>query len=121
LDLARYLDYLRTSPYFRNIVFLDQQGRFEGLMDPEALRLLLEYTEGRKTIEESLEEWNLSAIPGMIRSSVPETARNREALQRMLVESINVLPVVDSNRAFLGVVTRDEIVSRSIYSMIAND
>ncbi len=120
-DLINYLTYLKTSPYFRHVVFIDRQGRFGGVMDPIALLQLLQLQQGRNYFETLLKEWNLSDIPGVIKVSVPATTTNREALRKMFAEGLDTLPVVSSSGAFMGIVTREEIVSRSIYKLITDN
>jgi CBS domain-containing protein len=119
--LAQYLEYMIASPYFRDVIFVDEKGRFEARIDPDALLKLLNFHEISGSLLHSIDEWRLAEIPGISRLYVTETASNREALQEMVREDVALLSVLDKQDNFVGVVRRENIVDPILLQVISEE
>ena len=116
--LNEYLSYLTTSPYFRDVIFIDEKNRFKGWIDPETLLKLLNFYESAGPLVKAIQEDRIVDIPGVIIQFVREDTTNRDALRTMIRENVRLMPVVDMDGKFIGVVERDNIVDSPLIRAI---
>jgi len=128
--IQEYLDALVPQPFFRFVVVFDEAGGLFGLVRGRDVVAELERRRHSRLrtlpLEESYDELAkilndggetaqaaLRAIPGFIGGELALTpsASKREALAAMEAAGLPLLPVVDPNRALLGVVERDRLTA----------
>jgi len=54
----------------------------------------------------------------VIRNSIEIDSTNKQALDEMERVNINLLPVIDDRRAFVGVITQEEIVRKTLTKLL---
>jgi hypothetical protein len=116
--LYQYLSYLTTSSDFRDVIFVDDKGKFKGWMDPALLLKLLNFYESASPLITAMNEDRVEDIPGVLTHYVMENTINRDALRKMVREKVPQLSVLDSEERFIGVVKRDDIVDSPLIQAI---
>ncbi len=111
--IEEYVRELERYPHFRNIIFVDRDGGFKGLMTAADYRVLLQSDD----IVSKIETGEILRDPRVIMDSVEAGSTNRQALSAMDRVGANSLAVVDRRARFVGVVTQDEIVRRMLASV----
>lgn len=117
--LASHLEYMTASPYFRDVIFVDDKGRFKGRIGPENLLKLLNFWENSTPLIKAINERRIADIPGVSTHYVSINATNREALREMVREDVDMLSVLDLEGRFVGVVQRDHILASPLVRLIA--
>jgi hypothetical protein len=108
LAIRHYVEELERQPVFRNVLFVDAQSRFQGLMPAQAFRALLQ---GREVVP-LLENGEILELPGVVTGFVPVGSTNQQALVEMDRIDTNTLAVVNQREEFVGVITQEEIVRK---------
>lgn len=116
--VAQYLLALTDEPYLRFIVFNDDQERLKGIADARAIASAFRSKSEHLTPElltnyiktGNIEE--LGKLPGFVSSdlAVKDSATTRQALDRIVQNHAELLPVVNESGAFRGIVYRDQLV-----------
>ena len=71
-----------------------------------------------KKIEENINRWNISAIPGIKYEKIYDVAINSRVLDMMRKENLKDLAVIDKKGKLLGIVTFQKIRDRLIDQLI---
>ncbi len=117
--IKRYLTDLIRYPFFRYVVFNNQDGTLFGVIDGRKLAALVEQRdsssswEGLRGMIADDNKTELSALPGFVSSdlAIRDDADKRYALQRMEDLKTNWLPVVDGQGALVGGAERSRLTS----------
>ena len=108
LAIRHYIEELDKHPVFRNVLFVDAESRFQGLMPAQAFRALLQERE----VVPLLEDGKILELPGVVTALIPVGSTNQQALAEMDRVDTNTLAVVNQREGFVGVITQEEIVRK---------
>lgn len=117
--VADYLLQLTEAPHLRYLVFNDHQGRLVGIADARAIAARFRAPNRATVTPNQLTDWieqadinALSLLPGFVSAEVAiqVSASTRQALNFMVQEHAELLPVVDAAGVFKGIVHRDQLV-----------
>ncbi len=118
-DNAAIMEYLRRltpHDFFRFVVFIDQAGKFKALI---AARSFYEQIRMHKLdVVEMLETADLSALKGLVTSSISSNSNKREVLEKMAHENLSELPVIDDDGHFTGIIERDKLTSSIVLDLV---
>lgn len=117
-------EYLRqvASPALKYLVFLDDHGKFAGLADARSVMTVLEQPGGEYSGND-LANWvsaqnlaSLSHLPGFLgaQDAIRSDLDKKEALKKMENLGREVLPVIDKNGKFAGMVDRARLTASLI-------
>lgn len=106
--IEEYVRELERHPNFRFILFTDAHGKFKGCMKVSDYKTLLQTGD----IVQKLENGQILKAPRVIKNLIRITSTNKQALNEMERANLNMLPVIDSEEKFVGVVTQEEIVRK---------
>ena len=112
--IEEYIRELEKHPDFRVILFTDADGKFKGCMKVSDYKTLLQ----TGNIVQKLESGQILKDHRVIRNSVQITSTNKQALSEMDRVNVNMLPVVDHEGKFIGVVTQEEIVRKILTKVL---
>lgn len=121
-DLA--LGYLEVLSQFRNfkfVVFVDTSNRFLGYMPSWAAKGLLVKNElGGEFINviNTGRTSDLFRYPGFVTETISTQWTNADALHEMTRQNLEALVVIDENKQLIGVVEREQILSRMMLSLV---
>jgi len=124
--IADYLDQLTQYPFLRYLVFNNSDGTFFGITDARQLEDISRAPRPRFTFY-NLADWinagdkaQLETLPGYVSAAqaLHKNDDKSKALEQMNAADAQVLPVVDENGKFDGVVDRSKLTS-SILTEIA--
>jgi CBS domain-containing protein len=119
--MVTYLEKLAHLPRFKLVAFLDRFGRFIGCASPAGLLSLMREPELARNFLEAVEEENAAQVfrfPGMLKSVIPASATNSQALEAMSRLGLGALAVVGDDRHVKGVVEREQLMSKLILSLV---
>jgi CBS-domain-containing membrane protein len=71
----------------------------------------------RHDIDRKINEWDMIGIPDVLTVASSDEATTVEVLERMQQTGTYVMPIIDSQERYLGVVTRAEIVERIVVDL----
>jgi hypothetical protein len=106
--IQQYIEQLEEYPVFHNVLFVDTEGRFQGLMPAHAFKALLQ----ERDVVPLLEDGRILELPKVVTAFVPVGSTNQQALAEMDRVDANTLAVVDQREEFVGIITQDEIVRK---------
>ena len=112
--IEKYIRELEKHLVFRFILFTDADGKFKGCMKVGDFKTVLQ----TGNIVEKLENGQILTAPRVIRNSVQLTSTNKKALNEMDKANSSMLPVVDREGKFIGVVTQEEIFRRILTKVL---
>ncbi len=125
--IKRYLEVLTRQPYLRYIVIENPDGTFFGLADARQLATLVR-SPARPFSVYQLADWlnageaePLERLPGFVSSqqALPQKADRRKALEIMNALDVQVLPVVNESRRFVGIVNRSKLTASMLIDIAA--
>ena len=120
--ILEYLAQLTAQPYLKYIIIQNNDGSFFGMADARQLYAMLSNPYGQVKADE-LARWLINSnrtafnkLPGFIAAehAVKPSADKSETLQRMEQLNVDILPVVDEQKIYLGIVNRTRLVSSLI-------
>lgn len=106
--IKRYIWELERHRVFRFILFNDADGKLKGCMKVSDFKTVLQ----TGNIVQNLESGQILKDPRVIRNSAQLTSTNKQALKEMDKANSSMLPVVDREGKFIGIVTQEEIVRK---------
>jgi hypothetical protein len=120
-EVSEKLEFLSRSPRFRLVALVNGQGVFQGCISPSELEGLMQ--------DEALSEGFLNAVaaantkavfryPGTLQRVMVKDESSAEALSLMASHNIDAVAVVDDAHQVLGIVEREQLVSRLILSLV---
>lgn len=120
-EVSEKLEFLSRSPRFRLVALVNQRGVFQGCISPSELKGLMQ--------DEALSEGFLNAVaaantkavfryPGTLQKVMVKDESSAEALSLMTEHNLDAVAVVDGAHQVLGVVEREQLVSRLILSLV---
>jgi len=112
--IRHYIEELERYPDFRNVLFIDADGKFRGLIRAEDFRNVL----SEHDVVPLLENGRILEHPAVIAASVPIGVTNQQALSEMDRLDKNALAVVNHRGEFVGVVTQEEIVRKVLTKVL---
>lgn len=122
--IEQWISQLSDHDFFKWVIFLDNKGRFAGLIPRDKLRTLgvrwLENgTRGYDSIKQRIENHNVHDLPGFIgpESAVTASHTKGEAIEKFSKLEADDLPVVDADRKFAGVLNRGKLHSSLLASI----
>ncbi|MDQ7053382.1 MAG: hypothetical protein Q9P14_10975 [candidate division KSB1 bacterium] len=125
--IQRYLEMLTRQPYLRYIVIENPDGTFFGLADARQLATLVR-SPARPFSVYQLADWlnageaePLERLPGFVSSqqALTQKADRRKALEIMNALDVQVLPVVNESRRFVGIVDRSKLTASMLIDIAA--
>lgn len=120
--IQEYLARLTAQPYLKYIIIQNNDGTFFGMADARQLFAMLSNPYGQVKPDE-FARWlsnsnrvAFNKLPGFIAAehAVTPSADKSETLQRMEQLNVDILPVVDEQKIYLGIVNRTRLVSSLI-------
>ncbi|MEW6515932.1 MAG: CBS domain-containing protein [candidate division FCPU426 bacterium] len=114
---------LSQGPYLKHLIFNDLQGKFIALADARTLGKMFEYPSARSITADQFADWiknndqaSLSQLPGYLeaKDAVRDTQDKKTVLEEMEKQNRDVLPVVDREGQFKGVVSRARLAASLI-------
>lgn len=112
--ISEYIDVLEPFPEFRFILFNDKNGKFMGCMKFSDFKVVLRTGD----ILQMIESGQILNTPRVIRNSIQTTSTTRQALNEMERLKSNILPVVDHEQKFIGMVTQEELVRKILIKVL---
>ena len=97
-------------------MFLDQAGKFKGLIPARSLYDQLRIQ--NLDIVNILETADIKSLKGLISSSITNTGSKRDALEKMARENLSELPVTDEDGHFTGIIQRDKLTSSILLDLV---
>lgn len=119
--LLRYLDILSQFRNFKFIVFVDASKRFTAYMPSWAVKGLLSSPELGNAFIHAVNEGithELFRYPGVVGETIHTHSTNAEALREMMRQILEALVVTDENNQLMGMVEREQILSRMMLSLV---
>ena len=113
--IEEYIRELKRHPYFRNILFNDLNGRFQGYMNVNEYEKILKNTDD---IVQELESGDILTYESINKNLIHINTTNKQALDAMESKNVNELAVVDESNRFVGVITQEEIVRKVLTKII---
>lgn len=115
-DIAsRYIEFLLLNDRQMNVLVLDEDGRFVAMTEGTTMLTMLEgQRQGQQimnAISQNMKDYILS-LPGFHANTVKASDSNAAALEKMRIENMQSIVVVDNDNRPTGVVKRDDIVAR---------
>lgn len=114
--IERYLEELTPLPFFKFVIFKNKSGEFQGIIS--GINLLAELRNNLDLVP-LIESGNISGINGVSTISVPGGSSKKISLQLMDKHGLSVLPVVDHNKSFIGIVDRGKITSSIVAQLVS--
>ncbi len=124
--IANYLDQLTQYPFLRYVVLNNPDGTFFGIADARQIEEIVRAPNARFNVD-NVADWinggdktALAGLPGFVSSekALRKKDDKRKALERMNSEDAQVLPVLDEEGKFDGIVDRSKLTA-SILTEIA--
>jgi CBS domain-containing protein len=115
--IMEYLDRLVPHDFFRYLIFIDANGRFIAFVP--ARTIYEQLLDDNIDIVQIIESGNLTALNGIISTSVRNDANKQSVLEIMAKQRLSELPVVDENNVFIGVIDRDKLTSSIVLDLVA--
>jgi hypothetical protein len=118
-DVLGYLETLSRFPRFRLVALVDGSGKFLGCMSPPELTGIMRSALGPSFLE-AIKDGDMQEVfryPGTLREVMLTTETNTEALSRMTSLKLDSVAIVDERHQLLGVVEREQLVSKLILSL----
>ena len=118
------LGYLEVLSQFRNfkfVVFVDINKRFLGYMPSWAVKSLLSKHELGEEFIDVINTGKFSELfryPGVVTETISTQWTNVEALREMTRRNLEALVVIDENKQLVGVVEREQILSKMMLSLV---
>ncbi len=109
-----YLNSLSGAAGLRYILFTDEQGKFKGLMKADDFSALVKRSDPVPAIEDG----SILQKPEVITESISTSGNYKQALNIMSERNISLLPVVDDQERFKGIITQDEIVRQVLTNVL---
>lgn len=120
-DVLGYLDVFNQFRNFKFIVFVDDNQQFLAYMQSWTLKGLLSQIELGNEFISTINEGRLFELfryPGLVRKVINTQSTNAEALREMMSQNLEALVVTDENNKLVGVVEREQILSRMMLSLV---
>src|SRR5262245_47112260 len=117
----KHLEMLSQFRNFKFVVFVDQAKRFVAYMPSWAVKGLLGSSELGDAFIHAVNEGltrELFRYPGIVKETIRTHSNNAEALREMLRQNLEALVVPDENNQLIGVVEREQILSRMMLSLV---
>jgi len=123
--IESYLKDLSEFPFFKYIIISDKTGKFVGMADAKELNLNFINHETDYTAQD-FARWinksdtaSLAKLPSFLSSqkAIQMNADKKTVLENMENLSLEILPVVNENEKFVGVVDRSRLTSSLIIDM----
>lgn len=109
--INRYIEELRKHPNFKFILFTDSEGKFKGHMK------VGDFMEINNIVQE-IERGVILKNSKVIKNFIKITSTNKQALYEMDKMSTNILPVVNCERKYIGIVTQEELVRKILTKVL---
>ncbi len=117
--IAEYLQVLTQYPYLKYVIIEDQQDRFFGMMDAQYLAELFRDPDSHINTDDFARWLNtadvekIQSIPGFIprELALQKMSDKKEALRMMNSHDLQILPVVDEQEKFVGIVNRSKLTA----------
>lgn len=109
-----YIRELRKHPNFKFILFTDSEGKFKGCMRVGDFNELMEIN----NIVQKIENGEILEDPRVIKNFIKITSTNKQALYEMDKMSANILPVVDGEIKFIGILTQEGLVRKILTKVL---
>ena len=114
--IKKYLEELTPLPFFKFVIFKNKSGEFQGIIP--GINLLVELRNNLDLVP-LIESGNISGINGVSTISAPIGSSKKISLQLMDKHGLSVLPVVDHNKSFIGIVDRGKITSSIVAQLVS--
>jgi CBS domain len=125
VDTARkYVEFLLLTDPQMSVLILDQGRRFVAMTEGTTmLTMLKDPNQGQQIIDaiSSGRAGYLLGLPGLHVNTVKANDSNATALERMRVENVQSIVVVDDDKRPAGIVKRDDIVARLLEKLATPD
>jgi hypothetical protein len=108
-------DYLEQVPSIKHVIFTDAAHRFIAIAPASSLHSSMEYLRDFK-FAQTVADGELPEIAGLQQNFIEEGESRQEALGKM--SNTNELPVLNENREFVGLVSRDAIIANLLLESI---
>ncbi len=112
-----YLKELTKHDFFRYVVFIDRNGKFNSLI--AARPFYVQLRRHNLDIVNMLENATLKPLKGLIDTAISNTSNKREVLEKMAHENVSELPVIDDDGLFIGIIERDKLTSSIVLDLVA--
>jgi len=120
--IEEYLRRLSEYPFFKYVVIVGRDGRFVGMADVRALNSIFRVREGTFTSDDfarwinQSETSSLPRLPGYVSAedAVKNNTHKQTALEQMEALNVEILPVIDEQDKYLGVVDRSRLTASLI-------
>lgn len=103
------------NPNLDHIVFLNQDGTFEGVTTMAQFESLLY---GREDVIARIENGTILNHPTVVTRSVESNSTRGETLDRLNAENLDFIAVVDSAGQYVTTITVDDIVRQTVTSLL---
>jgi hypothetical protein len=119
-EVTGYLDALSRFPRFRLVALVDASGEFLGCMTPPELSGLMRsplLAQGFLNAIKDDDAREVFRYPGTLKEVMLRTETNTQALSRMTALKLDTMALVDDRQRLLGVVEREQLVSKLLLSL----
>jgi hypothetical protein len=120
-EVSEKLEFLSRSPRFRLVALVNQQGVFQGCISPGELKGLMQDEALSGGFLDAVAAANTRAVfryPGTLQKVMVKDESSAEALSLMTIHNLDAVAVVDDTHQVLGIVEREQLVSRLILSLV---
>ena len=120
-DVSKKLEFLSRSPQFRLIALVNQENVFHGCISPGELKSLMQDEALSKGFLKAVADADTKAVfryPGTVHKVMVKDQSSAEALKLMTENNLDAVAVVDDERHVVGIVEREQLVSRLILSLV---
>jgi len=117
--LNLYIETLSEYPTFKGLVIFNKDGKYELFFPTEVIIRILKSSERQDfsiLIKQDRVE-DMKQYPGVVTDKLAQQSTNIDALEKMVLENIDVLAVVGENGQFIGLVERSQIISTLLLTM----
>jgi hypothetical protein len=123
--IAEYIRAFLTFDPNLTVIYVDQvTGKFVASSNANSVLAAVEVKGGQQPFIQALETGNLESLRALVvltTATVSETTSNSEALQAMVADGVDSMIKTDANGIAIGLVRRDEIVSRLMITLAASN
>lgn len=120
-EVSEKLEFLSLSPRFRLVALVNQQGVFQGCISPGELKSLMQDKALSEGFLNAVAAANTKAVfsyPGTVHKVMVTDESSAEALSLMTAHNLDAVAVIDDAHQVLGIVEREQLVSRLILSLV---
>jgi len=124
--LANWLNELSKFPFFRHVIFVDENEKFVGHIFPNTLHyeLLRQISnQGGKKIDTIINNWQndmtrITEIPGVVTEHISEGSTYRSALEKMNNLQLEYIPIADKSGKFAGTISKNQIADELLKILV---